>query len=206
MSCNAVDEGCNIVDEGGDPVDEGSDPIDEGGDPVDEDHEVVVGDVIFAGTRILDIGRKAVSGGDVFADARIIDMGCKTIDGGEIVAGARAVDVGHEAVDMGCKVVDEDDALAGMATSASMSSVTFSPPAATSVSSVSCPLAPLSTFPLSSKFLSPLISPVRAELHERAAMVWIFVGGCCSSSTVGTSGNDSTSGCACSSRVLGAGW
>ena len=160
MSCNAVDEGWDIVDEGGDPFDKGSDPVDKGGDPVDEDHKVVVGDVVFAGTWILNIGCKAVSRGDVSADARVIDMGCKTVDGGEIVAGARVVSVGHKAVDMGCKVVDEDNALAGVATSASMSSVTFSPSAATSISSVSCPLAPLSTFPLSSKFLSPLVSPV----------------------------------------------
>ena len=44
-------DGCNVVDEGGDSV--------------DKDNEAFVGNVIFAGTWILE---ETIGGGDVFAD------------------------------------------------------------------------------------------------------------------------------------------
>ena len=107
----------------------------------------------------MDVSHETVDGGDVFAGVRVVDVGCKAIGVGDIVAGAGAgagvVDVGHEAVAVGCEVVDEDNTLAGAAMRPSMSVVTSSPSAATSISPVSCLLAP-PTSALSLKFSGSL--------------------------------------------------
>ena len=89
----------------------------------------------------IDVSRETVDGGEVFVGVQVVNVGCKAIGVGDIVAGACVVDVSHEAVDVGCEVVDEDNTLAGATTSPSMSLVTSSPSAATSISFV-CPLAP----------------------------------------------------------------
>ena len=70
MELGAVGDGCNVVDEGGEPV--------------DEDNEAVVGNVVSAGTRILE---ETVGGGDIFADARVIDVSGEVVDGNERAKG-----------------------------------------------------------------------------------------------------------------------
>ena len=70
MNRNAVGEGCNIVNEGSDPI--------------DEDNEAAVGNIVFAGTHILE---ETVGGGDVFADAHVIDVSGEVIDGDEWAKG-----------------------------------------------------------------------------------------------------------------------
>ena len=73
--------------------------------------------------------------------------------------GAWVIDVYREVVDDGCEAVDEDNALAGAATSPLVSWVTSSPSATTSISLVSCPLAP-PTSALSLKFPGSLALPL----------------------------------------------
>ena len=63
--------------------------------------DTVNGDVVFAGTWIIDVGCKTIDVGNIFADVRDINMSCKAIDGGNVFAGACVVDVG-------CKAIDED--------------------------------------------------------------------------------------------------
>ena len=71
---------------------------------VDVNREVVVGDDVLAGARIVDVGCKAFGGG-VVADARVVDVGPKAVDGGcNTVGGRDDVDEGHD-------IDDEDDVL-----------------------------------------------------------------------------------------------
>jgi len=87
VDCEAVDEACEAVDKDCDR------------------------DVVFVGTRILFVGRKAVSGGDVLSDSCVIVMGRKAV-GGEVFAGSEAVDEGRNAVAESCEAVDKDGILA----------------------------------------------------------------------------------------------
>ena len=94
----------------------------------------------------------------------IIDECCNAIDGGDVVAGGRIVDVGFDAIDDGRMAVDEDDALASIATSPS---VTSSPSTVTSIPLIACSSIP-TTFASTFEFPSSLASFVRVkvELHE----------------------------------------
>ena len=70
VELGTVGDGCNVVDEGGDPV--------------DGDNEAVVGNIVFAGARILE---ETVRGGNVFVDARVIDVSGEVVDGNEWAKG-----------------------------------------------------------------------------------------------------------------------
>lgn len=109
----------------------------------------------FAGAWVIEVGHEAIDGGNIIVSARGVDMGSGANDEGDNVAGARVVNVGHEAVDVDCEVVDEDNALTGFATSPSLSLVTSSLSAATSIF-VSCPLGP-PTSALSFEFPGSLV-------------------------------------------------
>jgi len=69
---------------------------------VDEDCDK---DIVFVGTRILVIGRKAMNGGDVLSDSRVIVMGHKAV-GGKVFAGSEAVDKGRNTVAEGCDTTE----------------------------------------------------------------------------------------------------
>lgn len=58
---------CGVVDEVCEAVEGDHNTVDEACNVVDEDREAVDGDLLFAGTRILDVGRKAGDEGNVFA-------------------------------------------------------------------------------------------------------------------------------------------
>jgi len=102
-SRNTVDEGCNIVDDGCGAIDEHCKAVDGGN--------------IFAGTPVVDMGRKAV-GGEV---DNVVDEGlnavaevCETtaVDRGAVDEGLNAVDKGHDTVESrniveGCNPIDE---------------------------------------------------------------------------------------------------
>ena len=76
--------------------------VDEACEAVDKDCD---GDIVFVGTQILVVGRKAVSGGNVLSDSHVIIMGHEAI-GGKVFAGSEAVDEGHNTVAEGCDTIE----------------------------------------------------------------------------------------------------
>ena len=49
----------------------------------------------------IDMDREAIVGNEIFPGAWVIDVGHKTVDGGVVLADTRVIDVSHEAVDRG---------------------------------------------------------------------------------------------------------